>query len=88
MGTNAVFSKITSKGQTTFPAEIRKALDLRPGDSVLYEINDAGEVVMTKVPPLSSFTGILKTEVRLTDEELQQAIEDARAAMARGDDWP
>jgi len=85
--THRIFGTITSKGQTTIPAEVREALGLTAGDKVRYEINDAGEVVLTKVPPFSSLIGIVKSDVHLTDEELQQAIEDARTAMALGDDW-
>ena len=31
-------STITSKGQTTLPAHIRRALHLKTGDKILYEI--------------------------------------------------
>ena len=40
-------SKITSKGQITIPAEIRKALDLAAGDTILFEkIN--GNIIIKK----------------------------------------
>jgi len=41
-------STLTQKGQTTIPAEIRKKLDLHPGDKVGFEITD-GEVVLRKI---------------------------------------
>jgi len=31
-------STVTSKGQTTIPAKIRKALRIKPGDKVEYEL--------------------------------------------------
>lgn len=31
-------SKLTTKSQTTIPQPVRAALDLRPGDEVVYEI--------------------------------------------------
>lgn len=31
-------SRITAKGQTTIPAEVRKSLALREGDLVFYEV--------------------------------------------------
>jgi AbrB family looped-hinge helix DNA binding protein len=31
-------SKVTSKGQTTLPREVREALSLKPGDRVVYQI--------------------------------------------------
>lgn len=43
-------STLTSKGQTTIPAEIRKALNLHPGDVVRFEIKDH-KAVITKIEP-------------------------------------
>ncbi len=81
-------SKITAKGQTTVPAEIRAALCVGPKDFLSYDLQPDGSVIVRKVPPLSSFAGIFKTDIQLTDEELRQAIEDAREAMAMGHDRP
>ena len=35
-------ARITSKGQITVPHEIRRALGVRPGDSLLFESDGAG----------------------------------------------
>jgi AbrB family looped-hinge helix DNA binding protein len=43
MGT--VTSKITAKGQTTIPAQIRAKLRLNPGDAVVYRETKAGIVI-------------------------------------------
>ena len=40
-------SKITSKGQITIPAEIRKALDLAAGDTILFEKTN-GNIIIKK----------------------------------------
>jgi antitoxin PrlF len=40
-------SKLTSKSQTTIPQPVRAALGLRPGDEILYRIDD-GQVVLSK----------------------------------------
>jgi antitoxin PrlF len=34
----AVFSKITAKAQTTVPKEVRAALGVKPGDTLVYRI--------------------------------------------------
>lgn len=34
------FSKVTSKYQATIPLEIRKKLGLKPGDAVVFEIEN------------------------------------------------
>ncbi|WP_067583045.1 type II toxin-antitoxin system PrlF family antitoxin [Endozoicomonas ascidiicola] len=41
--------KITTQGQVTIPANIRKSLSLNPGDRVNFVKNDRGEVVLQKV---------------------------------------
>jgi len=40
---------ITAKGQVTIPAEIRKALGLKPGDKVAFTLNQ-GEVKLEPSP--------------------------------------
>ena len=37
-------AKITSKGQTTIPADIRAALQVGPGDKLAWEVLEAGVV--------------------------------------------
>jgi AbrB family looped-hinge helix DNA binding protein len=44
-------SRITSKGQTTIPRDIRERLSLKPGDVLVYEIDD-DEVRLRKQTPL------------------------------------
>ena len=44
-------SRLTSKGQATIPVEIRKALRLKEGDSVLFEY-DKGKVTLRRAEAL------------------------------------
>jgi antitoxin PrlF len=44
-------SRITSKGQTTIPREVRERLSLRAGDVIVYEV-DQEEVRLRKQVPL------------------------------------
>jgi AbrB family looped-hinge helix DNA binding protein len=39
---------MTVKGQVTIPKKVRDALHLSPGDSVDFDVNDAGQVVVRK----------------------------------------
>lgn len=41
-------STITQKGQTTIPAKIRKILNLKPGDTLKYELEE-GRVILKPV---------------------------------------
>lgn len=43
--------KITSKGQTTIPASLRKALNLAAGDQVVFE-SHGDAITIRKVKPL------------------------------------
>jgi antitoxin PrlF len=46
-----VFSRITSKAQTTLPRAVREALGAGPGDALAYRV-DGGKVFLTKAPAL------------------------------------
>ena len=48
----SVVSKMTSKHQTTVPAQVRDALCLEKGDSLMFEIADDGTVTVRKTVPL------------------------------------
>ncbi len=52
-------STITSKGQTTLPAPIRRALRLKAGDRILYEIQ-GDSVVIRPQPGAMAVFGALK----------------------------
>lgn len=45
-------SRPTSKGQATVPALVRKKLNLKPGDTVIFEESEAGTVCLRKAEPL------------------------------------
>ncbi|HUB85717.1 MAG TPA: AbrB/MazE/SpoVT family DNA-binding domain-containing protein [Rhizomicrobium sp.] len=44
-------SRLTSKGQATIPVEVRKALRLKEGDSVMFEM-DKGKVTLRRAEAL------------------------------------
>jgi antitoxin PrlF len=55
-------SKLTSKGQATFPARVRERLQLKAGDTVVFEASDSGPVLVRKVEPLDlEFLAALET---------------------------
>ena len=45
-----ITSKLTSKAQTTIPQPVRKALNARDGDELIYEI-EGNRVILTKRNP-------------------------------------
>lgn len=46
--------KVTVKGQTTIPADIRAALGLKPGDCVVWELAENGTARVRRVQPLDA----------------------------------
>lgn len=47
----ATVAKVTVKGQTTIPQEVCQALDIKPGDLLLWE-TDEGIAKVRRVQPL------------------------------------
>jgi antitoxin PrlF len=76
-------STVTSKGQTTIPEKIRKALRIRPGDKLEYAVE--GDYATIRVHPgIRSLKGVLasKKGKGLSFSEIRAAA--AEAARARG----
>lgn len=46
------FAKITAKGQTTIPADIRAALQVGPGDTLAWEMLSEHVAQVCRVQPL------------------------------------
>ncbi|MET0378001.1 MAG: type II toxin-antitoxin system PrlF family antitoxin [Spongiibacteraceae bacterium] len=44
-------AKITTKGQTTIPQAIRAALNVKPGDTIAWEVGEDGHVEVRRVQP-------------------------------------
>lgn len=68
---------ITSKGQITIPKQIRDRLNLKNGDSIIFELETENRVVMipSKRKPADVY-GILHKEVReaFTVEEMDNGV--------------
>lgn len=52
-------SKITSKGQTTIPAEIREKLGLQTGDRIAFIEMDEGFLILPRNRPATTLFGSL-----------------------------
>jgi len=69
-------STLTSKGQTTIPKEIRKRLNLHPGDRLEFVIDEDGRVLVLPASiDASELAGMLKPpDRRVTVEDMNRAI--------------
>jgi antitoxin PrlF len=68
--------KITAKGQTTIPIEVREFLGLEAGDRIGYEIVDGKVTIVPKNRSALEFAGILHAPDRLP-----VSVEDMNRAM-------
>jgi AbrB family looped-hinge helix DNA binding protein len=50
--------KVTRKGQTTIPMEIRQKLVIKEGDKLLVETTERGQVILTPIRKLEDCAGI------------------------------
>jgi AbrB family looped-hinge helix DNA binding protein len=81
-------ARMTSKGQITVPKDVRVKLNLKPGDRVLFIVEDDGVVRMRAAnKDISSLIGVLPRPKRAaTIEEIEEAIQRAAVASALGHD--
>lgn len=47
-----VLAKITAKGQTTIPQDVRAALRVGPGDLIAWEVEEDGTATVRRVQPM------------------------------------
>lgn len=76
-------AKLSTNGQITVPAEIRRLLRLGPGDKVLFIQNSNGEVVIAKAEQASITvaqqpTGGTALEPDTAKDPIQALIEELR----------
>ena len=75
-------SKITSKGQTTIPAEVREYLGIGAGDRLGYEFVDGKVLLVPKNRSALEFAGVLfdpdraAVSVEAMNEVIGKAISD------------
>ncbi len=67
-------AKISSKGQVTIPADVRKKMHLETGDTVVWETSDDGRVWVRRIEPLdvdylSAVSGTLSEWNSAEDDE-------------------
>jgi len=69
-------TKLTSKGQTTIPKEIRNHLNIHSGDRVVFVIDDDGKVFLFSAScDVSELKGMLpKPRKAVSIEDMNKAI--------------
>jgi antitoxin PrlF len=79
-------SKLTAKGQTTIPLEVREHLGIGPGDMVRYVIDGERVEVVPRNRPASSIFGLLADYAipGTSLEDYKSAVADAIAERQSG----
>jgi AbrB family looped-hinge helix DNA binding protein len=69
-------STLTSKGQTTIPKDIRKRLNLHPGDRLEFVVDEDGRVLVLPANiDAAELAGMLKPPARpVTVEDMNRAV--------------
>lgn len=67
-------AKISSKGQVTIPAVVRNALNVKTGDTLAWDIETDGRIVVRRIEPidlayLSAISGTLSEWHSAEDDE-------------------
>ncbi len=75
----ASIAKITAKGQTTIPQEIRALLHIKPGDLIAWEQTASGAVQVRRLQPmdveyLCAVEGTMSEWASEADEEAYRAF--------------
>lgn len=74
-----VVAKITAKGQTTIPQDVRAALHVAPGDLIAWEVGAEGTATVRRVQPmdieyLRATEGTLTEWAGTADEEAYRGL--------------
>lgn len=74
-----VVAKITAKGQTTIPQDVRAALHVAPGDLIAWEVGAEGTATVRRVQPmdieyLRATEGTLTEWAGTADEEAYREL--------------
>ena len=67
-------SSITSKGQVTIPAQIRKSLELTEGQKVRFSFKDNVITITPVEEEISAVFGLLKATRAVSLEQMDEAI--------------
>ena len=74
-------STLSSKGQITLPAQVRRKLKMMPNDRLVIEVRD-DTIVISRAPDLFSFKGFLGKAI--PEEQERERMRRAVAAHVKG----
>lgn len=81
--TKARMVRLGRKGQMVLPKEIREALGLKEGDSLIVALGEGQAVLLTPERYAALTRGMLKGTWGRTKEEIEQYLDGERGSWAR-----
>ncbi len=69
-------SSVSKKGQTTIPREVRERLNLKEGDTVIFELKNDGQVLLRKSPSFEEMEYLKSIEKTLAPEWMSEDDDD------------
>jgi AbrB family looped-hinge helix DNA binding protein len=79
-------SSVTTNGQVTIPAEIRREFDIVPGDRVAFEVEDGHITLRPLRYTLAELEGILAPLPHMSDDfdtEIEEAMQERADELVR-----
>ena len=77
-------AKVSSNGQITVPIEIRRALNLKPGDNVLFMQNENGQITIGNASTQAiykaqaAFEGVAEKMGVTNEDDVQTLVNEVR----------
>lgn len=68
-------SSITTQGQVTLPAKVRKFFGLKPGDKVSF-FKEGNEIIVRPTKTFLDLKGTIKVKKHYTDKEMDKSVLD------------
>jgi antitoxin PrlF len=72
-------STLTSKGQVTIPARVRRMLGLKPGDQVAFVVEDDQVRLVRGEDRIEAAFGLIKAETSASIEDMERVIRERAA---------
>jgi AbrB family looped-hinge helix DNA binding protein len=73
-------ARVTSKGQVTVPKAVRRAMGIKEGDNLVFEVEDGGARLRVERKPVSfaDYAGVLREGEGMSIDEINAYIRDLR----------
>lgn len=79
-------AKLTSKGQITIPAEVRRMLDVKSGDKIYFKKTEHGVIIDKSSRPLSIQERFANYDISPSNPELKKNMQEWNMGESVGEE--